>query len=197
MKSLRLVVDAAIPLLILILLGSLAFLIQQERDPEEIMREYLNDVVTVSTPREFDEVMNSDRIILHIDVDWSIYAVLCRSVVGPFKTAVDADASLGDVVFGRIDCTEQDAVYHHTKQWLESNGGNRFVMSNGAGAILWIHKGRVADTAENYVDGTADDLLARTHAAFGYNLNRRSIAHATAAAHKAKHAHANQSPQRK
>lgn len=123
---------------------------------------------TIRSPSELDAALSHPRVILHVDVEWSMTAVLSRPFVFRLRERLEADPQLKDVVFRRIDCTHQEGeVWDALGKWLREHGRYGSVMSNGNGDTVWINNGKIVDHVG--FPGGEDDpsIFDRTRRAFG------------------------------
>ena len=100
------------------------------------------------TPGELEHFLGLKSTILHIDVDWSIYAVRVRPVVHQLRDDIQSHTGLTSVFLRRIDMTEQESspLWKVTLEWLKTNGAGDDALISGYGALLWIKDGRLSDS---------------------------------------------------
>lgn len=168
MKRAIRILHVSIPVLIFALLVSVPFVLEAPQPtPNELNRDYLKNVVTISTPEEFDAVLKSRCVILHVDVDWSVPAAISRAVIGQLKTNVESDRSIHRVVFRRIDCSASDSeIFSCVESWLKGQSTHPSVLRVGGGAIIWVLEGRVFASDDYAAHTGLEELLARTRTAF-------------------------------
>ena len=118
---------------------------------------------TISTPDELADALKHDALIVHFDVDWSVYAIQSRSVIAKFRKLIEGDSGYRDVVFRRIDCTEQDgAVWNSVAKWLQEQDADMSLMSTGYGAVAWVRSGNVVGAVHYAADEGLDKLVTKT-----------------------------------
>jgi hypothetical protein len=123
---------------------------------------------TITTTAEFNEVIASERAIIHLDVDWAMQAVRSRPFVERLKQEMAADRLFGSILLQRIDCSrEEDEVWHAAKTWCERHPNGRAAIYGGYGAVVWVENGQPKDVVINAAETGHADLLARTRNVFG------------------------------
>ncbi len=114
---------------------------------------------TIRTPFDLQAALSNSEIILHLDVDWSVQALVSRPVIVQLREVLAHDPQLQHIVIRRIDCTEQRGeLWNALSQSLHVDDS----MTAGGGAIVWIKSGTVIDSVINAADVGVDQLVART-----------------------------------
>lgn len=132
---------------------------------------------TIQTKDEFEAAVMADRALLHVDVDWSAYAVNSRPVITKFFESVEKEFGVGYVSFYRVDCTEQSGpIWDITADWFTKNKADSTVMSSGSGAIVWIKKGQLTDSIYDAASKGIADLMTRTRKLFALAIDESATA---------------------
>lgn len=117
---------------------------------------------TITSLEEFENALKCERLILHFDVDWSIQAVRSRPIIAQFKETIGSDLRYRDVVFRRLDCTENGPMLDAARTWFSQQHADDSLMTTGFGAIAWIRSGRVVDTVHDAAQEGVDKLVSKT-----------------------------------
>ena len=117
----------------------------------------------ILSPSEFETVVASGTVVMHVDVDWASQAIQSRFVVHQLEEAIGNDPRFRDIRFCRIDCTEQNGpLWDAVETWFSKQPGGRDSIFGGYGAVVWIVDGGIVDCAPSAALAGYDDLLART-----------------------------------
>jgi hypothetical protein len=117
----------------------------------------------ILSPSEFETVVASGTVVIHVDVDWAIQALQSRPVVHQLEEAIRDDRRFRDIRYCRIDCTEQDGpLWDAVEAWFSKQPGGKVALLGGNGAVVWIVDGHIVDCAPSAALAGYDDLLART-----------------------------------
>jgi hypothetical protein len=128
---------------------------------------------TITENDELRRILKSDKLILHIDVNWSANAVASRPVVLRFNEILRTHRSFESVIFCRVDCTQQSgAVWDSLVEWLDAQGADFGVLGGGGGGILWSRQAKVVDSINSAVQHNVDTLVETTSQAFDQEIGR-------------------------
>lgn len=98
----------------------------------------------VPNQQEFQTMLQLDRAIVYISVDWSGPERISRYCV--YKALSEIQHNMIPVF--KIDCSEQDNRY--IEEWLrDQKESNKYVYSGGCGETLLIERGHVIDMIRN------------------------------------------------
>ena len=123
---------------------------------------------TIQTRDEFERLITNEAVIIHIDVNWSGYAVQARPLVLRVRELIAQKEAYADVVFRRIDLSDQSGEMWDTlKEWFRNQPSDGTVMFSGYGAIVWVRSGRVVGEIHYAAHTGVESLVSRTVTAFG------------------------------
>ena len=122
----------------------------------------------ITTPEDLERFLGSKKAVLHIDVGWAIQAVLSRPIVLQMREEIEHDVRFEDVIFRRIDMTEQEAnpLWNVMMKWLKANGEWHDPVISGCGAILWIKDGKLSSWVIYPKVAGIEKLRSRTRETF-------------------------------
>ncbi len=125
---------------------------------------------SIKSPEELDDALKREKLILHFDVDWAIQAVQSRRVIFTFKDAIENDVRYSDVVFRRLDCTDQEGpIWDAIEKWLREQNADQSLMFAGYGAIAWVRSGIMVNAVHYAAQESVDNLVAKTRLAMTTN----------------------------
>jgi hypothetical protein len=124
-----------------------------------------SDFVTVRNESDFARLMDAERAIVFVDVDWSNYLPPSRKAASELAATLKQTSPSRDIAFFRLDMTEQSGpLSDAASAWLGPQGGASRVLTTGYGEIVWIRRGKVQDYIVNAA-AHRGELLERTEAA--------------------------------
>jgi hypothetical protein len=125
----------------------------------------------ISSSSEFRSLIASGDAIIHLDVEWSHYAVANRPLLSRLRSKTLIDPRCRSVRWRRIDCTNQQdtAIGQVLTDWLRGQKANPALVQNGYGSLLWIRDGQLVDWLSDPTVVKEDKLFERTLIAFQHD----------------------------
>jgi hypothetical protein len=119
---------------------------------------------TIETVEQFFAALQSENLVLHLDVVWSVVAAQSRTTISEFRNEIATLPGDGSIVFRRIDCSPQSSpVVGALADWLNRQDSNRPLIHTGGGAILWIQSGKLVEFVDSAFYEGKEKLVARTN----------------------------------
>lgn len=166
-KSTKLALLCAVAAAVLI---GVVLVIMNSREDERAIQSSLratNTTERIHEDEDLQSILQSPKLILYVDVDWSANAVYSRPFVAQFRDALEKDDRFAGVVFRRVDLTHQTGpIWDSMEKWLSDQGADPGVMSSGGGSLVWARAGKVIDSLNTVVGVDIKNLVEITGNAF-------------------------------
>ena len=122
----------------LLVLVACSVLVQWPHDTAPANPALIITAKEITTPEDLERFFGSKKAVLHIDVGWAMQALLSRPIVLQMREEIEHDVRFEDVIFRRIDMSEQEAspLWNVMMKWLKTNGEGHDPLISGFGAIL-------------------------------------------------------------
>ena len=110
------------------------------------------------------------RAFVFLSVDWAVHSKQSEiDVLASVKEWQEDNSSVSAPLY-RIDLTEQKRpLWDNVAEWLKREKLTTNLMISGAGPLLWILKGRIADHVPNAHYVGSEALIEKTRALFNSN----------------------------
>ena len=121
-------------------------------------------IVTVDDLRN---MLSAQQAVVFVDVDWSMTSVEARQHVRDFIEAWNHQNSGVAVTFYHLNLTEQEGpLWNATGDWLNTQSAPTHIMSDGAGALIWVSKGKIDHYLLNSSTSNTTELIEQTRRTF-------------------------------